>query len=279
MSGSQITAAIAAAGQLFAGYGVVTLGPVQLSGMALPSMLPIGGGQTLTVHKLPGGERVIDVMGQDDDDIDWSGIFDGADASTSARTLDKLRRSGTVIALAWDVYSYQVIVKKFRCETRLVPPMNYSITCQVVQDNTLVSGITPVSMIEQVTADLSTGNPVAALGAVSQGIVGSSVSNASVAAGAPDAGALGSSDYNSLVSSVNNAATQIQSAATEADQTLAPYGVSLGTLSEVAPAALDTLGFGKMIQNAAGSCGDIANLSLASGYVSRAQVNLIGASA
>ena len=80
---SDILSAIQAAGQLFAGYGTVTLGPVQLSGMALPTMLPIGGKQTLKIHKLPGGQRVIDVMGQDDSPISWSGIFDGADASVS----------------------------------------------------------------------------------------------------------------------------------------------------------------------------------------------------
>jgi hypothetical protein len=283
MSGvaSGILSAITAAGQLFGGYGVVTLGPVVLGQavtLELPESIPMGGKQALTIHKLPGGARVFDVMGQDDAPISWSGYLDGQTASTRARTLDKLRRSGTPITLAWDVYSYQVIVSEFSCDTR-IPPMKYKITVEVVQDNTFVSGNSLVSMALQVTQDLATGNPIAALGSVSQGIVGSSVTNAAAAVGLPGATTVGSGLYGAAVNAIGTASTAIQSATSYANGILAPLGTSLGAISTVAPAALDTLGFSKQIQNAAGACSDLASLTNAAGFVSRAAANLKGASA
>jgi len=276
---SEILSAITALGQAFAGYGMVTLGPVQLTGMAVPASIPIGGKQALTVHKLPGGARIIDAMGQDDAEIGWRGILDMQDASVTARTLDKLRRSGSVITLAWDVFSYQVIVSEFNCDTRLVPPMNYSIKLTVLADNTLVTGISPVSMALQVVQDLSTGNPIGAISAVSAGIVGTSVTDASTAAGASGATVVGSSAYTAAVGAVNTAAGAIQSATAAANGVLGPLGTSLGALSAAAPAALDTISMSSQITTAISSAGDLANLTACAGYVGRAQQNLANASA
>jgi len=276
---SGILSAITAVGQAFAGYGTVTLGPVQLSGLALPTSIPIGGRQALTIHKLPGGARIIDAMGQDDAEIGWKGILDMQDASVTARTLDKLRRSGTEITLAWDVFSYQVIVSEFTCETRLIPPMNYSIRLTVVQDNTLVTGISPVSMALQVVGDLQNGNPIGALSAVSAGIVGTSVTSATTAAGATNATTVGSAAYTTAVGAVNTAAAAIQSATTEANAVLAPLGTSLSAISLAAPAAFSAVDMSSQITSAISSAGDLANLTACAGYVGRAQQNLAQASA
>lgn len=275
---SDMLSAIAATGQLFAGYGTVTLGPVQFTGMSLPTSIPIGGEQLMSVQKLPGGARIIDVMAQDDDDIGWAGYLDGQFATEIARVLDKIRRSGQAVTLAWDVFSYQVIVCRFSCQIRHTP-MPYKISCTVIADNTLVSGTTAVNMALQVTADLSDGNPVAALGAVSQGIVGSSVANATIAASAMNATTVGSAAYNAAVNSVNTAATALQSAATTADATLMPLGVSLSSSTQAATTGLDTFGFSSGLSNALAVCNDAANLSAAQGYVARAQQNLLRASA
>ncbi len=275
---SGILSAIVATGQLFAGYGTVTLGPVQFIGMSLPPSIPIGGGQLMSVQKLPGGARIIDVMAQDDDDIGWSGYLDGQFATEIARVLDKIRRSGQAVTLAWDVFSYQVIVCKFSCLIRHTP-MPYRISCTVIADNTLVAGTTAINLTLQVTADLSDGNPVAALGAVSQGIVGSSVANAGMAASATNATTVGSAAYTAAVVAVNAASTSLQTATMVTDATLAPLGASLSSLSQAASTGLDTFGFSTSLNNALVACGDAANLSAAQGYVIRAQQNLLKASA
>ncbi len=275
---SGILSAIVATGQLFAGYGTVTLGPVQFIGMSLPPSIPIGGGQLMSVQKLPGGARIIDVMAQDDDDIGWAGYLDGQFATEIARVLDKIRRSGQAVTLAWDVFSYQVIVCKFSCLIRHTP-MPYRISCTVIADNTLVAGTTAINLTLQVTADLSDGNPVATLGAVSQGIVGSSVANAGAAASAANATTVGSAAYTAAVGAVNAASTSLQTATMVTDATLAPLGASLSSLSQAANTGLDTFGFSTSLNNALVACGDAANLSAAQGYVIRAQQNLLKASA
>jgi len=275
---SDILSAIAATGQLFAGYGTVTLGPVQFSGMSLPASIPIGGGQLMSVQKLPGGARIIDVMAQDDDDIGWAGYLDGQFATETARVLDKIRRSGQAVTLAWDVFSYQVLVCKFSCQIRHTP-MPYRICCTVIADNTLVAGTTAVNMVLQVTADLSDGNPMATLGAVSQGIVGSSIANAGAAVSATNATTVGSVAYTAAVSAVNVAATSLQAATMMTDDTLAPLGAYLSSLTRAASTGLDIFGFSSSLNNALEACGDAANLSAAQGYIIRAQQNLLRASA
>jgi hypothetical protein len=275
---SNVLSAITAVGQLFAGYGTVTLGPVRFAGMSLPTAIPIGGQQLMSVQKLPGGARIIDVMAQDDDDICWAGYLDGQYATETARTLDKIRRSGQPITLAWDVFSYQVLVCKFSCQIKHAP-MPYRISCTVIADNTLVSGTTAVSMALQVAADLSVGNPIAALGAVSQGIVGASVAHAGIAVSATNATTVGSAAYTAAVGAVNNAATALQTAAMMTDDTLAPLGVSISSLTQAATTGLDTYGFSSDINNALAACNDAANLSVAQAYVMRAQQNLLRASA
>ena len=63
------------------------LGPVAFQDFELPANIGFGGEQRLAVHCLPGGARVIDVLGRDDAEITFSGIFSGSDATLRARTL------------------------------------------------------------------------------------------------------------------------------------------------------------------------------------------------
>lgn len=273
-----ILSAIGAAGQLFAGYGAVTLGPVQFFGLGKPKSMPIGGKQAITVHKLPGGGRVLDAMGPDNADIAWSGYLDGADAGLTARALDRLRQSGQVVALTWDVFSYQVLVSEFSCETRHIP-MPYKINCAIVTDNSQVSPIAAVSLALQVTADLSDGNPIAALSVAAHAIVGKTVSAAATAVSAADATTIGSAAYTGAVDAVTLAANAISAASASAGSTLAPIGASLSSLSSTAPIAVDSVAMSHQIVAAASACGDLAQLSAAGGFVDRAAANLQRASA
>src|SRR5258708_34428670 len=89
---------------------VLTLGPLLFTDFEVPESINVGGKQIRVVHKLVGGDRVIDAMGRDDDDIVWSGRFRGSAAEIRARLADFLRVQGQPLVLAWSTYRYLVMV-------------------------------------------------------------------------------------------------------------------------------------------------------------------------
>jgi hypothetical protein len=115
---------------------ILTLGPVTFSDFEVPDEITgVGGDQSLVVHKLVGGNRIVDAMGRDDTDIKWSGRFRGQQAETRARLLDALRVQGQPIELTWASYRYQVCIKTF--EARYTNPLEipYSIIVLVIADD------------------------------------------------------------------------------------------------------------------------------------------------
>jgi hypothetical protein len=53
----------------------LTLGGIVFDDFSTPHHMPLGGQQAMVVHRLPGGSRVIDTLGPDDDDYSWDGTF------------------------------------------------------------------------------------------------------------------------------------------------------------------------------------------------------------
>ena len=162
-----VLSAVQAAGQMFGGYGTLTIGPVQLSGLELPETMPVGGRQLIGIQTMVGGGLCLDAMGPVENSIAWRGIFTGPNRSVRVRLLDSLRKSGAVVTLAWDVFSYQVIVAAFTADTRSVDPVPYRITCVVLQDNAAPLGDTVTPLVAQVAADVASGDVVGALSAAS----------------------------------------------------------------------------------------------------------------
>jgi hypothetical protein len=58
----------------------VTVGGVGLSGLEVPATMSFGGEQRLAVHELPGGGRVVDALGPQEADVEWTGWFTGSNA-------------------------------------------------------------------------------------------------------------------------------------------------------------------------------------------------------
>jgi hypothetical protein len=112
----------------------VTLGLVTLEAFEIPSTIAFGGKQRLAVHDLPGGGRVIDVLGGADADITFSGIISGSDADTRAQLLDALRISGAVLPLSWSEQYYIVIISEANFDFRKSWWIPYRLRC-VVQSN------------------------------------------------------------------------------------------------------------------------------------------------
>ena len=97
--------------------GDLVLGPVVFQGFEVPERIRFGGKQRLAVHALPGGGRVVDVMGDEDAPVAWSGVFSGPDAAGRVRVLERLRRAGEVLELSWEGWRYSVILESFDAET------------------------------------------------------------------------------------------------------------------------------------------------------------------
>ncbi len=100
---------------------ILLLGPVAFTDYSAPQHMPFGGEQAMVVHKLPGGSRVIDVLGPNDMDLCWHGRFWGDGAYSTALLLDTMRRAGQVLPLSFAGQSYLCIIREFTAEIERLP--------------------------------------------------------------------------------------------------------------------------------------------------------------
>ena len=101
------------------GFGAtLTLGGFAFQDMELPEEIACGGKQQHEIHRFPGGGRRIDVMGPDEDDITWSGVFFSADATDREQQVSEMRRNGAVVPLAWGPVVVPVLITAFNVRWR-----------------------------------------------------------------------------------------------------------------------------------------------------------------
>jgi hypothetical protein len=240
--------------------------------------MPVGGRQLIGIQTMVGGGLCLDAMGPVENSIAWRGIFTGPNRSVRVRLLDSLRKSGAVVTLAWDVFSYQVIVAAFTADTRSVDPVPYRITCVVLQDNAAPRGDTVTALVAQVAADVASGDVGGALSVASLAVavpIGAAVT----AVAAPGATTLGTSAYNAGLSAMASAGAAIGAALGTANNTLGQYGATLLGFSQPATMPASVPNLAAAVSGAASAGGDVANLTSAAGYFGRAGVNLQNASA
>lgn len=218
----------------------LVLGPVVFRDFEVPERIAFGGTQKLAIHELPGGGRVIDVMGPQDADLTWSGVFSGADAAERVRQLDALRLLAAEVPLSWDVFAYTVIVERLEAEYTSPWWIPYHLTCKVVQ------------------------NPVGSLIALGATLVGQVVSDLAVAAT--------SGGLNAAQSAVAVPGMEVQGSAAN----LAAIGaISSGQqgIDTQMSAVGQTLEDGDL-GNSVSACGTLAKLGVARGYIGRAATTL-----
>ena len=114
----------------------LTLGTVTFRDFEIPDKINFGGRQALQTHKLPGGARVIDAMGRDDDSITWQGRFRSNTAGRRARQVDAMRIAGLPVTLAWDAFRYTVVIEQFQPEFQQAYEIPYTISCVIVTSST-----------------------------------------------------------------------------------------------------------------------------------------------
>jgi len=116
----------------------LSIAGVTFDGFSTPDAIGSGGKQAMVIHKLPGGSRVINTLGPDEDDISWSGKFFGDSALDNALVLDGIRIAGSVVPLTFAGQYRSVIVSHFVYKIRRYPVwVEYEITCVVYQNPAL----------------------------------------------------------------------------------------------------------------------------------------------
>lgn len=110
----------------------VLLGSIQFQNREIPDTMKAGSKQMLAIHRVMGGNRVIDAIGPDFPPIKWSGLFYGANAMARARACDELCRSGAEVNLYFGSNAYLVVVEDFDYNYKHEWEVRYSISCQVV---------------------------------------------------------------------------------------------------------------------------------------------------
>ncbi|MGI4793144.1 MAG: hypothetical protein ACRYG8_03480 [Janthinobacterium lividum] len=262
MSGmiSHILGGISAVEGLVSG-AAVTLGGVGLTGMEVPARIPFGGDQRLVVHKMPGGGRVVDALGRDDRDIEWSGTFTGSNAVSRALQLDALRVAGRKVVLTWGNFRRTVVVKTFDCDYgsagSLLP---YRVVCVVV---TVGASTSQPTLLSSVAFDISSALDLPALLPAAQTVVSTAQSALPVAAVLTK----GSPAFLALSSAVGSASSATSAASTLADTQLAGVAAA-GTASGATFGGLSNLTLASAAADAQ------AAAVQATGFIGRAVKNL-----
>ena len=165
--------------------GNLVLGPVVFRGYEIPERIRFGGRQRLTVHRLAGGGRVVDVMGDEDAPVTWSGVFTGPDAAVRVRVLEQLRRSGDVLPLAWEAWRYSVVLEEFDVEGSNPAWLPYRIrACVVESADAVLPAVTAFAFTLAEAAALGAGPGLdERIGVASAALVGEDVAEAIAAAG------------------------------------------------------------------------------------------------
>jgi hypothetical protein len=132
----------------------LTLGDVLFQDFEIPSKLTaaIGGKQALGKHKLIGGARVTDAMGDDPDDPAWEGRFRGANAESRAQQLAAIKAAGQEVLLTFGSFQYTVVIEEFVCDYMQAYEIPYRIKCYITQVDTVDA---QPSLDDSVSSDLT----------------------------------------------------------------------------------------------------------------------------
>ncbi|MEN7527028.1 hypothetical protein [Cupriavidus sp. DL-D2] len=134
---------------------VLKLGDFTFERNEIPEQMPFGGEQALVVHRLVGGTKIVQAMGDFTGPISWSGWLEGQDALARARQLTAMRVAGVPVVLTWSEQSYAVLIHTFEPVFRLFHKIPYQITCEVIEDLTLsTAGTGDASIDDLINGDI-----------------------------------------------------------------------------------------------------------------------------
>lgn len=213
----------------------VTIGGISLSEWEIPEKINFGGRQEHTVHKLIGGNRVVDAMGFDPHDVKWSGRFRGPTALQRANALEAMCSLGAQVPLIYLGKFLTVIIADFSPEPERSYEIPYTIVCTVVSDNVNGALSSIVSGLDAIVGAALTVAAAFSAGGTSSSELATAAAVATVSTAVSAAGSLqgaSAATLQSVSSTVYTASTTLGTIATGLDATL---GVGVGTGAGVDP--------------------------------------------
>jgi hypothetical protein len=271
---SGISSVVQGVTSLFGGAGdAVTLGDFTFQAWEIPESITWGGAQRMAVHKLPGGERVIDSMGRDDAEITWSGIFLSSDASDRADQLDQMRVEGQELELIFAGRNYSVVISNFRAEQRKINYVPYSISCTVLVDESGALNEDNPSLLSSITSDINDALGFDLSGALSdvqstiQKVQGPLLTVTGLVAGGPAAA--------KIAGVLGSASSAVSGASQLANDNIYGLGTLAGAAGNITGSTTIT-GAIDGVRSAVTLTQQAANLVGANGFIGRAVKNLTG---
>jgi hypothetical protein len=240
----------------------LTLGPVTFKSFEIPSKINFGGRQRLSIHTLSGGNRVIDALGPEDSDIQFSGILSGSDAVQRALLLDAFRSAGLVITLTWDILYYSVVIREFSAMFENEFWIRYSVCCTVLSNIAVCNQCPVQSLSQSIFSDIQAVANLAPTVEVSWPVVQQVLAD-------PNSSICGTTQYSDAIATTTAALASVSSELQVADELIGGFTM---TDNAGASGTADTL-FGTVMANL-----EAWKLAVAGGYLGRIHTNLLNAS-
>lgn len=238
------------------------LGPIVFRDFEIPSGVNFGGRQRLALYRLPGGSRVIDALGRDDAQINFSGIFAGSSATLRARSLDELRVAGAALPLTWDVLFYTVLISEFRADYRTSWWIPYRIVCTVLQDEASTQTQATASLTAAALSDVGSAAGYASDAGVDLSLLQTAIST-------PGSTTRGTAAYTAAQSCLVGARSSVGGSIDAATTTLAGMDVAGSRSAQTGVTNLLA---------ATDAAGQLSSLVSADAYIRRTEANLANAS-
>lgn len=290
---SDIENAIGAVGRLGSSSPVI-LGNLVLTGIEVPDTLQVGGRQMLVVHRLPGGGRVVDALGNDPGRLELKGRFLGPDAQMRAQAVERMRMAGQQVAFSAAGLSVQVWIAQFHyvyqakgavCSYTLVLERPQETT--VVQTSGTLSGVlgddvgSALDSFSSVVSDVSEG-VFTAVGQVSSVVgqvmplatlvgTGGFASKVTDALGTVNGVAQSGMNLATVPSALTSVAGGLENAGSGLQSILTGAGQNVESIQPVNSVSLNALGQNAALLSAAADAGSLVNRSAANIAVAQGQ--------
>lgn len=247
----------------FGATGGVVLGDFSFDGFEVPAYVTFGGKQQMTVHRLVGGERVVDLLGPDESNITWAGTFLDNDPAARAQQLDQMRAAGDPLPLVWGEFYYSVVIESFTADTRYYQ-VPYRITCLVLRNEaTAPAGSQQDDLTSAVGDDMTSAVDAAPADA------SAAVTSAQTSVAGLGQINFGGASIQSALLAVTKAQATVQTLRANAEATITAISSRGASVGSVIASAAD-------LATAVSTTGELASLMQTSSYLGRTAINLGG---
>lgn len=110
----------------------IKLGNFEFLLYEVPENVRYGGPEHIEIHRQPGGQRQIDILGRDDDPYVWRGMLLSADAEARSLQLQQMKVAGLIYPLQFGAVDEDVVISKLIFIYRKPNFIEYEIECTPV---------------------------------------------------------------------------------------------------------------------------------------------------